>query len=281
MRVGSGDRDVRQVRHHATVPLLDPPGHQVHRRVAEEARDKGVRGISIHFQRPSDLHHSALIHDADAIAHGHRLDLIVGHVDRRGPDLLLLLDELVARADAQRGVEVRQRLVEQEYLGIADDRAADRDALPLPAGKRVRLALQELGQLELAGRGVHAARDFGLVDVAPAQSERQIVVHGHVRIERVRLEHHRDVARLGGHVIDDLSVDRHGAGRDRLQPGDHPQHRRLAAARRAEQHHELAVRDGEVDVVHGRRGSARVPLGQPIDRYDRHVCIPERLEPAR
>ena len=33
---------------------------------------------------------------------------------------------------------------------------------------------------------------------------------------------------------------------DRLEPGDHAQHRRLAAARRPEQHHELAVGDGQV-----------------------------------
>ena len=55
----------------------------------------------------------------------------------------------------------------------------------------------------------HAALDLrARIDVAPPQAEREIVVHAHVRIERVGLEHHGDVAILGRHVIDDAAVDR-------------------------------------------------------------------------
>jgi len=36
-----------------------------------------------------------------------------------------------------------------------------------------------------------------------------------------------------------------------LEPGDHPQQRRLAAAGGPDQHHELAVADRQADVVHG------------------------------
>jgi hypothetical protein len=86
------------------------------------------------LQWNADLNHPALVHDANAIAHGHCLDLVVRHVDRRGPDLALLPDQLVARGDAERRVQIGQRLVEQEHPGVADDRAAERDALPLTAG---------------------------------------------------------------------------------------------------------------------------------------------------
>jgi hypothetical protein len=41
--------------------------------------------------------------------------------------------DLGAHLHAQLGVEVGQRLVEQEHLGIAHDRAAHRDALALAA----------------------------------------------------------------------------------------------------------------------------------------------------
>jgi hypothetical protein len=47
----------------------------------------------------------------------------------------LSLRDLDAGRDAQRGVEVGQRLVEQEDLGIAADGAADGDALALAARK--------------------------------------------------------------------------------------------------------------------------------------------------
>ena len=74
---------------------------------------------------------------------------------------------------------------------------------------------------------------------------------GHVRIQRVRLEHHRDVAVLRRHHRDVAVADEHVAGVDRLEAGEHPQRRRLAAARWADQHEELAVFDLEVERVHG------------------------------
>ena len=54
----------------------------------------------------------------DAIAHAHGLDLVVRNVDGGRAHLLLELLQLVARACAQLGVEIGQRLVEQEYGGL-------------------------------------------------------------------------------------------------------------------------------------------------------------------
>ena len=58
-----------------------------------------------------------------------------------------LLD-LDAHLGAQQRVEVRQRLVEQERLGLAHDRAPHRDALALPAGELARLALEQVLDLQ-------------------------------------------------------------------------------------------------------------------------------------
>jgi hypothetical protein len=41
--------------------------------------------------------------------------------------------EFDARAAAQRGIQIRQRLVEQEQVGVLDDRPSDRDSLSLAA----------------------------------------------------------------------------------------------------------------------------------------------------
>src|SRR3712207_7373196 len=51
-----------------------------------------------------------------------------------------------------RSVEVRERLVEQEHLGVAHDGAAHRHALPLPAGERFGLARSEEHTSELQSR---------------------------------------------------------------------------------------------------------------------------------
>ena len=122
----------------------------------------GVGGPAIDLERRADLHDLALVHDADAAAHRHRLDLVVGDVDHGRAEAPVQLDQLAARRDAQRRVEVRQRLVEQEDLRVAHDRAAERHALALAAGKRVGLALEQRREAERAGdvaaRGARSRR---------------------------------------------------------------------------------------------------------------------------
>ena len=83
--------------------------------------------------------------------------------------------------------------------------------------------------------------------------ERHVVEDGHVRIERVVLEDHRDVALLREQVVDHATADPHLAARDLLEPGDHAQHACLAAAGRAHEDDELAVADLELELLDGAR----------------------------
>src|SRR5689334_8178168 len=78
--------------------------------------------------------------------------------DHRGLELAVQARELDAGPRAQRRVEVRERLVEQEGARLLHDRASDGDALALPAGKLSRLAVEQVPDLEDA-RGL---RDLGL-----------------------------------------------------------------------------------------------------------------------
>ena len=57
------------------------------------------------------------------------------------------------------------------------------------------------------------ALDVGLRHAAVAQAVGHVVVDAHVRIERVVLEHHGDVAVGRLHVVDDLAADADGAVR--------------------------------------------------------------------
>ena len=59
--------------------------------------------------------------------------------------------DLGAHLDAQLGVEVRQRLVEQEQLRVARQRAAHRDALALAAGELAGLAVEQMLDLQQLG----------------------------------------------------------------------------------------------------------------------------------
>jgi hypothetical protein len=66
--------------------------------------------------------------------------------------------ELGAHAHAQLRVEVRERLVHEERLRLAHDRAAHRDALALAAGERGRLAVEQLVEAEQLARRARPAR---------------------------------------------------------------------------------------------------------------------------
>ena len=65
---------------------------------------------------------------------GHRLDLIVGHIDRRHLQFMLEVLQLGAHLHAQLRVEVGQRLVHQEDARRPDDGAGERYPLALAAG---------------------------------------------------------------------------------------------------------------------------------------------------
>ena len=66
------------------------------------------------MSRIGELLHLALVHDRDARRQRHRLDLVVGDIDDGGADPLVQLLDLHAHLDAQLGVEIGERLVEQE-----------------------------------------------------------------------------------------------------------------------------------------------------------------------
>ena len=185
------------------------------------------------------------------VAHGHRLDLVVGDVDGRDVQLVLDPRDLRTHLHAKLGVEVRQRFVHQERLGLADDRAPHRHPLPLTAGQRLRLALEQLLEPEDVRRLSDTPIDLLLRELPELEAERHVVVHGHVRIQRVVLEHHGDVAFLRRHGVDHPVTDGDRAATDALETRDHPERGRLAATGRPDQDDELTVLDVEVEVGHG------------------------------
>ena len=112
----------------------------------------------------------------------------------------------------------------------------------------------------------HACVDLGLRRLARAQAEGDVLEHRQVGIERVVLEHHRDVAVARAQVVDDLAADLDRAAVGLLEAGDGAQQRALAATRRPDEHGELARRDVEVDAAHGVRPRRSTCAGRWISR---------------
>ena len=116
---------------------------------------------------------------------------------------------------------------------------------------------------DIARGFVDPALDLGFRIALEAKPERHVLGDRHVRVERVILEHHRDVAILRRHVVDDVAPDQNVAAGDILQPRDHPQGGGLAAAGGTNENHKLVVGDVE---------DARRFVHAPFDLVLRHFA---------
>ena len=153
-------------------------------------------------------------------------------------------------------------------LRLSHDRATHRDQLPLAARERARLAVEELRETEHVGRFPYAAVDLGLRRLSQPETECDVLVHRQVGVERVALEDHRDVAIARGTWLTTRPDPQHALG-DVLQPGDHAERGRLAAAGRADEHHELSVADLEIHPRY-RAGAVGIDLADPLEGYGSH-----------
>ena len=115
---------------------------------ADDVGDELVRRLLVDLPRRSLLHDTALAHDQHAVRQRQSLGLVVGHVHGGDPERALQAMDLGARAVAQLGVEVAERLVEQHGVGRLHDGPRHRDALLLAARQLGRLAIAEIAQAD-------------------------------------------------------------------------------------------------------------------------------------
>src|SRR5690606_24596141 len=243
---------------------------------ADEAGDEHVLRLLVQVTRGADLLEQTILEDRDAVAHGQSLGLVVRDVDRGDSETALQRGDLRASLHTQLGVEVRQRLVHEEHLRLADDRTAHRDTLTLTAGERLRLAGQVLLEVEELGGLEDASGALLLADAGDLEGEAHVLGNRHVRVQRVVLEDHRDVAVLRGDVGDVAVADEDAALVDLFEAGEHAQRRGLTAAGGTDQDEEFAVSDLEIELVDGRSGTTWVQPRGVIEGYGCHCFLLHR-----
>src|ERR1700730_16043947 len=102
-----------------------------------------------------------------------------------------------------------------------------------------------------------------------AQAKGDVAGDIHVREQRIGLKHHIYRPRIGRHCSDVDTVDDDMPTVGRLQPGDHPQQRRLATARWPQQREQLTALDSERYILD--RGGRAEMLRSPSDFEQRHL----------
>ena len=151
--------------------------------------------------------------DDDFVSHGHSLDLIMSDVDHCCLKPFVKTTDFKPHADSQCRIKVRQRFVKQEGRGLAHDRAADGNSLPLTPGQLAGSSVEIVGQIQDGSCLFDSARLFRLVHFRHSQWKTDVFAHCHMRIQGIGLKHHGESAlrRWNGSCI--LPVDANDAVR--------------------------------------------------------------------
>src|SRR5208282_790773 len=155
------------------VAAQDARCEQIHLGRAEKRRHESVLGARVELYRRAGLLDYPVPKDDDRVRHRHGLDLVMRHIDHRRTEPSMERRNLTPHLHAKLGVEIGQGLVEQEGLRLLHDRAADCNALALPARELGGLAVKKMGDLQNIGCARDTNRDLRLRNLLADQAEAQ------------------------------------------------------------------------------------------------------------
>ncbi|SFY53584.1 hypothetical protein STEPF1_06867 [Streptomyces sp. F-1] len=181
----------------------------------------------------------------------------------------------VAHPEDALGVEAVDRLVEQQHLGVAEQRGGDAEALAHAEGEALGPLLRHVLEADDAEHLVHpAGRDAGQLGEA-----QQVVAGGAAAVHGLGVEQRADLAGCVGQPAVGVAADGHRAGRGVVQPEDHPHGGGLARAVRPEEAGHGTRPHLEGKVVHS--GLVAVPLRQAysLDHARTHRTVQDSGDP--
>ena len=189
--------------------------------------------------------------------------------------------ELAAGALAQGGIEVGERLVEQQDAGLGRQGAGQGHPLLLAARDLPHPPCFKTGKLHQRQGLGHPAG--GLPLSAPGDdAEGHVLAHGEMGEQGVVLEDHAEMPALGRQGGDVLALHPDAAAVRRLEAGDQAQGRGLAAARGTQQGEDLPLRHLQRQAAQdGLDTEALVELLQGEEGHGKDLNGPRRRARAR
>ena len=174
----------------------------------------------------------------------------------------------VAEFDARPRIEVRGRFVENQHIGIVDDRAAQRDALFEPLREALDVPVAQIADAHEVDDVGHRLPPGLAPEVVPSRKEVQVLFDGRVRVDAGVVGHEaRDPSHLLGVIDDGVSADPRIAFLRRVQRRQDAHRRRLARAVGADEPEHLAAVHAERHVIDGTH--AAEVADEPVDLQHR------------
>ena len=207
----------------------------------------------------------AAVHDGQSVTELLGLVHVVGR-DDLGDPLLLQPVEPVPQEVARLGVEPGGGLVEDEDLGVRDERPRDGEPTLHPARQRVHLVMGPLGELGELEELLGSFPDDAAGQVEVPAVDHEVVEDGQLEVERVLLGHDADPAPDLRPVVGRVHAEHpQRPVRHRGHARDHPHGGRLAGTVGPQEPVGLAPADLEVDAVDG--DEVAEPLGEPAGHH--------------
>ena len=169
-------------------------------------------------------------HDRDAVAKRHRFLVVLCYVDDGRALVVEQARQFQAHLEAQFGIDVAQRVVEQEHRRRTGKRPRERRTLLLAVGKRPRLVRKHMADLQQLGDALDAGLYRAWRRLLRRQRRRDVVEGAHVREEGEILEGHANAAKFGIDVGNVLAADQDLSFFRVDHAGDQPEQHRLSRA---------------------------------------------------
>ncbi|MNK94313.1 hypothetical protein D3C87_1145110 [compost metagenome] len=173
----------------------------------------------------------------------------MGHKDERDPQLGLQMLELKLHALAQFHIQRRERFIQQQQLRLIDDGASQGHALLLSTGHATGKTVFQRFQSDHRQCFASLELRIGAIDALATWSVGNVFQYGHVRKQRVILEHRIEWPTVRRQTTDILAIDRNAARIGLHETGDRAQQGGLATTAGAEQDDEFALLDVQVNIV--------------------------------
>ena len=215
--------------------------------LAHKLQHKTSRRFTPYLIRCVSLFNIALTHHHYTISYFGRLFLVVGHEHAGEFQFFMQLTQPATQLFTHLRIQRAKRFIKQQNLRFYSQRARQRHALFLAAGKLCRITIRQMSKLHHLQQFCHFRFDRRRIRAFTPWQHRQaksdIVKHRHMAKQRVMLEHETDFTVPRVQTAHVGTVKANMPTGLMLQPGDNAQQRSFSGTGRPKQRDHLTRRN--------------------------------------